>query len=145
MERRNENNEYEVEPSVNEMTLPGTIFQSEHENAHAMSDVHVEIPAHDYARAMSNTRDAMLTYETRPENTRETIPVCERVTMPKLPQMSHPEIQTRTGDEISSSLYEAPLRVRELYETPLRLRGLYEYEYEYEYENYSPRTSTRIT
>ena len=32
VEKRNEKFEYAVEPPVDEMTLPGTLFQSEHEN-----------------------------------------------------------------------------------------------------------------
>ena len=49
VERRNQKYEYEVEPPVNEMTRPGTLFGSEHENAHVMSDVQSAIPACEYA------------------------------------------------------------------------------------------------
>ena len=100
VEKSNEGYEYGAERPVREMTRPGTLFQSEHENVRAMSDVHSEIPACEYARAMSKTRDMRLTSETMPtspENTNETISTCARATMCKLPQTSHPETKSRAA------------------------------------------------
>ena len=95
VEKSNEGYEYAAEQPVRDMTHPGTLSQSEHENAHAMSNVLSEIPAYEDARAMSDTR-VMLPYETSLENKNETTSTCTRATMPKLPQMGHPEIYTRT-------------------------------------------------
>ena len=43
VEKSNEGYEYAAEQPVREMAHPGTLFQSEHENPHAMSDLHSEI------------------------------------------------------------------------------------------------------
>ena len=97
VKERNEKYWHEVEVPVNGMTLPGTLFQSEHENAHAMTDVHIEIPAHENARAMSDTRDTMLAHEA--------ISTYARLTGHKLHQMSHPETGFMSNDE---SQHESP-------------------------------------
>ena len=77
VEKRKEKHEYEGKPPVNEMNLPSTLLQSEHENTRVMSDAISAIQAQGDTRAMSDTRDVMLTYETMPTmpvNTNETSP-----------------------------------------------------------------------
>ena len=65
VEKSNGCYEYAAEQPVYEMTHPGTLSESEHENAHAMSNVQSEIPAYEYARDGRHTSEASTRDESR--------------------------------------------------------------------------------
>ena len=103
-------------------TLPGTLFQSEHENARVMSDAHCVISANKDARAMSDTRDTMLAHET--------MSTYARVKRHKLPQMGHPQTGFMSNDD---SKHESPRELPYGY-----IRDL-QYEYSRDLPYGSPR------